>query len=127
MTECLYDGNQDFIQEGVTKRQPYFVIDLSGENAVGELDRVNEELGLAFDDSDKAYYLDFFRSINRSPTDVELFDLAQCNSEHSRHWFFRGRIFVNGVERKESLFKSVQNTQLNSNANNVIAFCDNSR
>lgn len=96
MTECLYDGNQEFIQKSI-QRDPFFSIDLNGENGAQELDKINEKLGLAFDDSDKAYYLEFFRNINRSPTDVELFDLAQCNSEHSRHWFFRGRIFVNDV------------------------------
>lgn len=82
MTECIYDKinlSEFTLTEG--QRVPFFAIDLLGENGAQELDRLNEELGLAFDESDKAYYLDFFRSVNRSPTDVELFDLAQCNSE----------------------------------------------
>ena len=49
------------------------------------------------------------------------------HSEHSRHWFFKGRMVVDGVEYEESLFKMVMNTQLNSNNNNVIKFSDNSR
>ncbi|KAI1729929.1 cobB/CobQ-like glutamine amidotransferase domain-containing protein [Ditylenchus destructor] len=87
----------------------------------------NSEMGLGLDETDLQYYLDFFRyKVGRNPTDVELFDLAQSNSEHSRHWFFKGDISVNGVKRNESLFKSIQNTQLSSNPNNVISFSDNS-
>lgn len=31
----------------------------------------------------------FVNKLKRDPTSVELFDLAQSNSEHSRHWFFK--------------------------------------
>ena len=30
------------------------------------------------------------RYCGRNPTNVECFDIAQSNSEHSRHWFFKG-------------------------------------
>ncbi|KAI1717176.1 cobB/CobQ-like glutamine amidotransferase domain-containing protein [Ditylenchus destructor] len=87
----------------------------------------NSEMALGLDETDLQYYLDFFRyKVGRNPTDVELFDLAQSNSEHSRHWFFKGDISVNGVKRNESLFKSIQKTQISSNPNNVISFSDNS-
>lgn len=36
----------------------------------------------------------FVNKLKRDPTSVELFDLAQSNSEHSRHWFFK----VNFIE-----------------------------
>ena len=40
------------------------------------------------------YYTRLFRDeIGRDPTNVELFDIAQSNSEHSRHWFFQVRWF----------------------------------
>lgn len=46
--------------------------------------------GLAFDAWDIDFYLDLFvNKLKRDPTSVELFDLAQSNSEHSRHWFFK--------------------------------------
>uniref|UniRef100_A0A915E9Z7 Phosphoribosylformylglycinamidine synthase n=1 Tax=Ditylenchus dipsaci TaxID=166011 RepID=A0A915E9Z7_9BILA len=87
----------------------------------------DEKLGLALDQSDFDFYLQFFRErLQRNPTDVELFDLAQSNSEHSRHWFFKGNMVVDGVQRLESLFKTIQKTQLSSNNNNVICFSDNS-
>lgn len=48
-------------------------------------------------------------------------------SEHSRHWFFRGRLVVDNEEVPTSLFKMIMSTQENSNKNNVIQFSDNSR
>ena len=48
-------------------------------------------------------------------------------SEHSRHWFFKGRMIVDGEAKEESLFQMVSNTQRSSNQNNVLKFCDNSR
>ena len=44
-------------------------------------------MGLAFDEQDMEFYLRLFRQdLQRDPTSVELFDIAQSNSEHSRHW-----------------------------------------
>lgn len=101
---------------------------LDSTNGEANLRRADAEMALGFDADDFRFYLDFFRlQLRRNPTDVELFDLAQSNSEHSRHWFFRGRIRVDGRERGASLFKIIQQTQHHSNPNNVIAFSDNSR
>lgn len=42
-------------------------------------------MGLAFDEWDLDYYTSMFRDeLKRDPTNVELFDIAQSNSEHSR-------------------------------------------
>lgn len=54
-------------------------------------------------------------------------DIFICYSEHSRHWFFRGRLEVDGKEQPVSLFKMIMETQEHSNPNNVIKFSDNSR
>lgn len=44
-----------------------------------------QEMGLAFDEWDLDYYTNMFRDeLKRDPTNVELFDIAQSNSEHSR-------------------------------------------
>ena len=41
------------------------------------------ELGLAFDEQDLVYYTQMFKEeMERDPTNVELFDIAQSNSEH---------------------------------------------
>ena len=34
--------------------------------------------------------------VGRNPTSVECFDMAQSNSEHSRHWFFCGELVLDG-------------------------------
>ncbi|KAK4294206.1 hypothetical protein Pmani_033146 [Petrolisthes manimaculis] len=93
------------------------------------LQQINTEMGLAFDDWDLDYYTDLFTTkIQRNPTTVELFDLAQSNSEHSRHWFFKGQYVVDGEKLPKSLMEMVQatNTSDTTNTNNVIAFSDNS-
>ena len=41
-----------------------------------------------FDDNDIEFCKQIFH--DKRPTNVELFDLSQSNSEHSRHWFFKG-------------------------------------
>ncbi len=53
--------------------------------------------------------------------------LSLSCSEHSRHWFFRGRMIIDREEQKETLFSLIMGTQRHSNQNNVIKFCDNSR
>jgi phosphoribosylformylglycinamidine synthase len=84
-------------------------------------------MGLAFDEWDLDYYTDLFlNKIGRNPTNVECFDMAQSNSEHSRHWFFKGRLVIDGVGAPQHLIGLIQET-LNANPNNsVIAFRDNS-
>lgn len=73
------------------------------------------------------FYTELFQSkLKRNPTSVECFDLAQSNSEHSRHWFFKGRLIIDGVEKNESLLDMIIKTQDASNPNNVIKFSDNS-
>lgn len=64
--------------------------------------------------------------LKRNPTSVECFDLAQSNSEHSRHWFFKGKMIIDGKEKEQSLLDMIIDTQNYSNPNNVIKFSDNS-
>lgn len=130
MTECQYtDANipKKSFNEKLIKKDDLRDIDIlhSGKEA---LRKINDELGLAFDDSDLEYYTNLFKNIlKRNPTSVECFDLAQSNSEHSRHWFFKGRIVIDGVEYEKSLIDMIIDTQKHTNANNVIKFSDNSR
>ncbi|XP_056366815.1 phosphoribosylformylglycinamidine synthase [Oenanthe melanoleuca] len=82
--------------------------------------------GLAFDPWDLEFYTKLFQKAGRNPTSVELFDLAQSNSEHSRHWFFKGHLSLDGRPLPGSLFQRLMDTQSSSHGNNVIKFCDNS-
>lgn len=68
----------------------------------------------------------FLNKLKRNPTSVECFDLAQSNSEHSRHWFFKGKMVIDGEEKDKSLIDMIIDTQKTSNPNNVIKFSDNS-
>ncbi|MEQ2256087.1 hypothetical protein ILYODFUR_020730, partial [Ilyodon furcidens] len=124
MTECVYQHPiTSFTVE--TRPQPVFEVDILGKGRAA-LETANHELGLGFDSWDLDYYTSMFQRIKRNPTSVECFDLAQSNSEHSRHWFFRGRMVIDEQEQKETLFSLIMNTQQHSNQNNVIKFCDNS-
>ena len=66
------------------------------------------------------------KDLQRNPTDVECFDLSQSNSEHSRHWFFRGKLEVDGKRIPETLFRIVKDPLRANPRNSVIAFKDNS-
>ncbi|CAN8178843.1 unnamed protein product, partial [Coccothraustes coccothraustes] len=105
---------------------PVTTIDVLGRGQAA-LREADAELGWPFDSWDLEFYTQLFRRAGRNPTSVELFDLAQSNSEHSRHWFFRGHVTVDGSPVPRSLFRSLMDTQSSSHPNNVIKFCDNSR
>ncbi|CAB3363848.1 Hypothetical predicted protein [Cloeon dipterum] len=125
MTECRYLKPLTSFELDV-KPQPWFEVDVlgRGQDALKEVDK---KLGLAFDSWDLQFYYELFsQRLKRNPTSVECFDLAQSNSEHSRHWFFKGAVTLDGVPQKDNLFDLVIRTQEHSNQNNIIKFNDNS-
>ena len=53
--------------------------------------------------------------------------MGQSNSEHSRHWFFGGKMIIDGEEKSDTLFQMVKATLPKGVENNsIIAFHDNS-
>ena len=110
-----------------SKFEDSYLIDLK------DLDKLNIELGLSLDEDDINYYKKIFA--HRKITNVELYDLSQSNSEHSRHWFFNGNynIYIRNnkesdyIEEKDfvSLFQKVKSTNLFPDCNSLIAFKDN--
>ncbi|XP_075141937.1 phosphoribosylformylglycinamidine synthase isoform X2 [Leptodactylus fuscus] len=124
MTECVYPEPVRSFEISVRPEKVYEV-DVIGQGRAA-LEKANTELGLAFDSWDLDYYTALFQRVGRNPSSVECFDLAQSNSEHSRHWFFKGRLQVDGQEKPHSLFDLIMKTQDTSNLNNIIKFCDNS-
>jgi len=53
--------------------------------------------------------------------------MGQSNSEHSRHWFFGGKMIIDGETKPNTLFQMVKATLPKDKPNNsVIAFHDNS-
>ena len=126
MTECVYDQPLATFITDTVPEEVYLVPVLAEGRAA--LERVDKEMGLAFDEEDFEFYLTLFRDdMCRDPTNVELFDMGQSNSEHGRHWFFSGNLIVDGVPQPQSLFKMVKDTIAGERGHNsVIAFKDNS-
>ncbi len=125
MTECPYPERLSTFETGI-KPEPVYTVPLIEEGKEA-LRRINREMGLGFDDWDIDYYYNLFvNEIGRNPTNVECFDLSQSNSEHSRHWFFKGRLIIDGNEVPETLMEIVREPLKYSNPNSIIAFRDNS-
>ncbi|XP_054263875.1 phosphoribosylformylglycinamidine synthase [Macrosteles quadrilineatus] len=125
MTECRYLEPIQSFDHGIVP-EPWFSVDVMGKGRKA-LEEVNAKLGLAFDDWDLEFYTELFsQKLKRNPTSVECFDLAQSNSEHSRHWFFKGKMIINQKEMPDSLLDMIFKTQDSTNQNNVIKFSDNS-
>ncbi len=125
MTECPYPEPLKTFETGITP-EPTCIVPLMEEGPEA-LRKINKQMGLGFDEWDIEYYYNLFvRDLCRNPTNVECFDLSQSNSEHSRHWFFKGQLIIDDVEMPLNLIELVKHPlDLNPN-NSKIAFRDNS-
>ncbi|XP_055709547.1 phosphoribosylformylglycinamidine synthase [Phlebotomus papatasi] len=131
MTQCQYTEKnlpvENFYEQVLLKKPENWYRVPVMEDGIVALREVNSKLGLAFDEWDLQYYGNLFgKVLKRNPTSVELFDCAQSNSEHSRHWFFKGRMKIDGEFVEKSLIKLIVDTQDTTNPNNTIKFSDNS-
>lgn len=125
MTEAVYSTPLTTFESPVAPA-PSYIVDVIGQGK-SALTSASERDGLGFDTQDLDYYYTLFaKTMMRNPTNVELFDLAQSNSEHSRHWFFKGKLVIDGHEIPKHLFDVVRDTLRAGKRNSVIAFADNS-
>lgn len=125
MTECVYPEPLKTFETGLNP-EPVRIVPLLEEGR-SALIRINQQMGLGLDDWDIDYYYNLFvNELKRNPTDVECFDLSQSNSEHSRHWFFKGRLIIDGKVIEESLMDIVKEPYRKNPKNSLIAFKDNS-
>ncbi|KAL1527588.1 hypothetical protein AB1Y20_008975 [Prymnesium parvum] len=127
MTECVYETPLTSFAVN-DEAKPVVRVPLLKEGP-DALKKLSDEMGFGFDQADLDYYTDIFvNKLKRDPTDVELFDIGQSNSEHSRHWYFGGTIVIDGTPQPQTLFKMVKATLKGKlcNDNSVIAFHDNS-
>ena len=125
MTETKYDKTLESFESNKKTDVVYEVKII--ENGIDALKKINKDMGLGMDSWDEEFYYNLFlNDIKRNPTSVECFQLGQANSEHSRHWFFRGKIIIDGKEMKETLFQAVQYPLKQNISNSLIAFKDNS-
>nr|MBF0222185.1 phosphoribosylformylglycinamidine synthase [Desulfobulbaceae bacterium] len=122
MTECRYNEPLKTFDTGIVPEKVYDVPMMeNGPDALASIP------GISMDEWDRNFYYDYFvKKHNRNPTIVEIMDLNNANSEHSRHSFFRGIQVIDGVEQPENLMQVVISTLKANPDNSVIAFKDNS-
>ena len=93
---------------------------------INEIESYSKKLNLAFDKSDLAYYTNLFENImQRNPSIMELVDLAQSNSEHSRHWFFNGIMNIGYFRDTKTLMDYIKEPLECHPNNSAVAFKDN--
>ncbi|MBM3155888.1 MAG: phosphoribosylformylglycinamidine synthase [Chloroflexi bacterium] len=125
MTECPYPKPLKTFETGAVPEKTFSVPLM--KKGLAELKRFNREKGLGMDNWDMNFYFNLFTgTLRRNPTNVELFMLGNNNSEHSRHWFFKGKLIIDGMEIPETLIQIVKSTLKANPSNSVIAFSDNS-
>ncbi|MCI5180818.1 MAG: phosphoribosylformylglycinamidine synthase, partial [Candidatus Electrothrix sp. AW3_4] len=122
MTECLYPEPLTTFATGV-EPEPVYEVDLMGKGpgALSDLP------GISMDDWDRNFYYEYFvKKHQRNPTIVEIMDLNNANSEHSRHGYFGGKQVVDGEEQDGTLFEVVKETLTANPKGSLVAFKDNS-
>eukprot|EP00560_Eucampia_antarctica_P004903 CAMPEP_0197834212 /NCGR_PEP_ID=MMETSP1437-20131217/21637_1 /TAXON_ID=49252 ORGANISM="Eucampia antarctica, Strain CCMP1452" /NCGR_SAMPLE_ID=MMETSP1437 /ASSEMBLY_ACC=CAM_ASM_001096 /LENGTH=1318 /DNA_ID=CAMNT_0043438737 /DNA_START=100 /DNA_END=4056 /DNA_ORIENTATION=+ len=126
MTEQEYPKPTSSFESGAVAKPVTTIPIMAGGRAA--LETVNNSMGLGFDEFDLDYYTNLFKEkLGRDPTDVEVFDMGQSNSEHSRHWFFGGKMVIDNETKPKTLFQMVKETLPKGIPNNsIIAFHDNS-
>lgn len=122
MTEIRYHEPLTTFATGVTP-EPVYKVDLKTKGPDGLLDLP----GISMDTWDRELYYNYFvKRCNRNPTIVEIMDLNNANSEHSRHGFFRGKQVIDGQNYDKPLFKVVTDTLAANPKGSKVAFKDNS-
>ncbi len=114
MTHCIY--NNELFEPCQTASNVY---------AVKNISKFNKKYRLGFDKNDVEYYVQYFKELNRFPTNVELYDIGQSNSEHCRHTTFNANLVVDGEPFEQSMMQMVKST-LPPGTNSLVAFSDNS-
>ena len=122
MTECLYPEALSTFETGI---EPEAVYDVDMKS--GGPDTLLEIPGISMDERDRNFYYDYFvKKHDRNPTIVEIMDLNNANSEHSRHGFFRGHQVIDGEKQDATLFELVIETLNQNPKGSLVAFKDNS-
>ncbi|MBU1420451.1 MAG: phosphoribosylformylglycinamidine synthase [Proteobacteria bacterium] len=122
MTECSYPASLTTFETGI-QPEPVYDVDMKAKGPDALLDIP----GISMDERDRNFYYDYFvGKHDRNPTIVEIMDLNNANSEHSRHGFFRGQQVIDGEVQEETLFGLVIETLKQNPKGSLVAFKDNS-
>lgn len=123
MTECVYPEMITTFASSIQPRPVQIIPVLQqGETA---LRAVNKEQGLDISETDIAYLHGLFAQMGRDPTDVELFQVAQMASDHSRHRRWGAEVWIDGQKMPHRLIDLVRAPYLANPGNSVLGFCDN--
>jgi phosphoribosylformylglycinamidine synthase len=106
MTQEVYPlGGFTSFNSGMLPEETQLILMLEeGEEA---LRKANKKIGLGMDEWDTGYYTKMFADLRRNPTDVEIVQVGNANSDHSRHWFFKGIQEIDGVKMPYTLLEMV--------------------
>ncbi|MBE8215692.1 MAG: phosphoribosylformylglycinamidine synthase [Endozoicomonadaceae bacterium] len=127
MTESLCHGLEDITQDLFMNQmppKPFNIIDIM---TVGfqAIDQANQTLGLALSNDEMHYLFDFYKKLQKNPSDVELMMFAQVNSEHCRHKFFNAKWRIDGQLAPLSLFDMIRETYRLNSKGVLSAYKDN--
>ncbi len=112
-----YDGlNQDIFTVDIQPAEIQFV---------DNLEKFNEEEGLALSPEEIEYLHKVEKQNNRPLTDSEVFGFAQINSEHCRHKIFGGEFVIDGKTMESSLFNLIKKTTKENPGKILSAYKDN--
>ena len=104
--------------------KPILEIDMM-QNGRHELQRANENLGLALSPAEIDYIRNWYESQKRNPTDAELMMFSQVNSEHCRHKIFNASWTIDDVQKSQSMFSMIRSTHRGHPEGTLIAYEDN--
>ncbi len=122
MTECFYPEALSTFETGI-KPEAVYDVDMIAKGP----DALLEIPGISMDERDRNFYYEYFvKKHDRNPTIVEIMDLNNANSEHSRHGFFRGKQVIDGELQDATLFELVIETLNKNPKGSLVAFKDNS-
>ncbi|MCR4300465.1 MAG: phosphoribosylformylglycinamidine synthase [Sulfuricaulis sp.] len=85
----------------------------------------NREWGLALSEDEIEYLVEYFKRIQRNPTDIELMMFAQANSEHCRHKIFNAGWSIDGKPLSDTLFVMIRQTHSANPKGTLSAYEDN--
>lgn len=130
MTECLYpEGDRNFLLSFLqTQPAAIFTVPVL-EQGAEVLKMTSRKYGLAFDESLIGHLVRLFEELGRDPTIVELYQIGQMCSDHSRHITWNAKLVLDGNLMPWTLFDLAKvpyhARQYREGVNNIIAFHDN--
>ena len=121
----LYDPMLQRVYQGLDQNIFTINIEPAPIKHVDDLERFNEEEGLALSPEEIEYLHQIEKQNGRPLTDSEIFGFAQINSEHCRHKIFGGTFIIDGEEKESSLFAMIKKTTAEHPGKILSAYKDN--